>query len=103
MNLIVNGGNAKSSAMAAIKAAKQHDFEQAKAKLAEADQFIHDAHLEETALLTTEASGEPLNITLLMIHSQDHMMNAITYRDLAAEIIELYAKLDQVDDTQSEQ
>ncbi|EGF47675.1 PTS system cellobiose-specific transporter subunit IIA, partial [Lacticaseibacillus rhamnosus MTCC 5462] len=27
---------------------------------------------------------------LLMVHSQDHLMNAITFRDLAGEIVALY-------------
>ncbi|MFD1672976.1 PTS lactose/cellobiose transporter subunit IIA [Agrilactobacillus yilanensis] len=92
MNLIVNGGNARSSAMAAIKAARMGDFETAAAKLAEADTYIKEAHTKETALLTAEASGEPVNITLLMIHGQDHLMNAITIRDLADEFITLYQR-----------
>ena len=44
MGLIVNGGNAKSSAFEAIKAAKEGDFETADAKLKEADNFITEAH-----------------------------------------------------------
>lgn len=95
MNLIVNGGNARSSAMAAIDAAKSGDFGTAEDKLGEADRYLKEAHTKETALLTAEASGQPLNISMLMIHAQDHMMNAITVRDLAAEIIALYQRLDQ--------
>ena len=33
------------------------------------------------------------NATLLMVHSQDHLMNAITFRDLAGEIVALYKRL----------
>ena len=92
MNLIVNGGNARSSAMAAIRAARDGDFAKAKVKLMEADKYIKEAHTKETALLTAEASGEPVNITLLMIHAQDHLMNAITVRELADELITLYQR-----------
>ncbi len=28
-----------------------------------------------------------------MVHSQDHIMNAITFRDLAGEMVDLYEKL----------
>ncbi|MGI6024906.1 MAG: PTS lactose/cellobiose transporter subunit IIA, partial [Pediococcus parvulus] len=30
------------------------------------------------------------------VHSQDHIMNAITFRDLAGEIVDLYKRLDDV-------
>ena len=32
-------------------------------------------------------------MTLLVVHSQDHLMNAITFRDLAGEMVDLYEKL----------
>ena len=44
MGLIVNGGNAKSSAFEAIKAAKEGDFETADAKLKEAEASIAKAN-----------------------------------------------------------
>lgn len=93
MGLIMNGGNAKSSAFEAIKAAKNGDFKKADAKLKEADKFLVDAHNSQTGMLTKEANGEHVPITLLMVHSQDHIMNAITFRDLAGEIVDLYKKL----------
>ena len=93
MGLIMNGVNAKSSAFEAIKAAKNGDFTKADAKLKEADKFLVDAHNSQTGMLTKEANGEHVPITLLMVHSQDHIMNAITFRDLAGEIVDLYKKL----------
>ncbi|KRM98546.1 PTS lactose/cellobiose transporter subunit IIA [Loigolactobacillus rennini] len=98
MGLIVNGGNAKSSAFEAIDAAKKGDFKTADAKLAEADQFLVDAHNAQTDMLTAEANGKHAKVTLLMVHSQDHIMNAITFRDLAGEIVALYKRLDQTKD-----
>lgn len=95
MGLIMNGGNAKSSAFEAIKAAKNGDFTKADAKLKEADKFLVDAHNSQTGMLTKEANGEHVPITLLMVHSQDHIMNAITFRDLAGEIVDLYKKLSE--------
>lgn len=93
MGLIMNGGNAKSSAFEAIKAAKKGDFTEADAKLKEADKFLVEAHNSQTGMLTKEANGDHVPVTLLMVHSQDHIMNAITFRDLAGEIVDLYKKL----------
>ncbi|MFD1319303.1 PTS lactose/cellobiose transporter subunit IIA [Loigolactobacillus zhaoyuanensis] len=93
MGLIVNGGNAKSSAFEAINAAKTGDFATADAKLKEADHFLVEAHNSQTDMLTAEANGEHAKVTLLTVHSQDHIMNAITFRDLAGEMVELYKRL----------
>lgn len=95
MGLILNGGNAKSSAFEAINAAKTGDFTTADAKLAEAYKFLVDAHNAQTGMLTAEANGEHANVSLLMVHSQDHIMTAITFRDLAGEIVDLYKRLAQ--------
>lgn len=93
MGLIINGGNAKSSSFEAINAAKKGHFTVADQKLKEADKFLVDAHNSQTDMLTKEANGDHAKVTLLMVHSQDHIMNAITFRDLAGEIVDLYKKL----------
>lgn len=90
MQLIMAGGNAKSSAFEAIKAAKEGDFTTADAKFKEADGFLGDAHNAQTSMLTDEANGKHATVSLLMVHGQDHVMNAITFRDLAGEIVDLY-------------
>jgi PTS system cellobiose-specific IIA component len=38
------------------------------------------------------SGGQPV-VTLLMVHAQDHLMTAITVKDLAAEFVELYEAL----------
>lgn len=94
MQLIMAGGNAKGSSVEAIRAAKSGDLELAAKKLEEADKFMVDAHNAQTAMLTKEAQGEHTEVSLLMVHAQDHIMNAITFRDLAGEIVDLYKRLD---------
>ncbi|MCT1177527.1 PTS lactose/cellobiose transporter subunit IIA, partial [Pediococcus pentosaceus] len=46
-----------------------------------------------TGMLTEEAKGNHAKVSLLTVHSQDHIMNAITFRDLAGEIVDLYKKM----------
>lgn len=93
MGLIVNAGNAKSDAMEAIQAAKKGEFEEADEKLKAAEAALVEAHHAQTKLLTAEANGETLPITLLTIHSQDHLMTSITFNDLAKEVIDVYRRL----------
>lgn len=90
MGLIVNGGNARTLAMKAIYAAKSGDFEQATAYLKECNEALLEAHHAQTELLTKEAKGDKTEVTLLMVHAQDHLMNAITVKDMATEIVDLY-------------
>ena len=54
----------------------------------------------ETKLLTKEASGDTIELSLLMIHGSDHLMTAVTVKDLAAEIIDVYRKMDGQDITE---
>ena len=102
MGLIANGGNAKSLAFEAIRLAKKGDITGARAKLKESDESLNDAHNSQTGMLTKEAQGEHTKVTLLVVHSQDHLMNAITFRDLAGEIVDLYEKLYQANVLQKE-
>lgn len=97
MGLIVNAGNAKSDAMEAIQAAKAGDFETADAKIVDADKSLVEAHHSQTSMLTQEAQGNSVQVSLLLVHSQDHLMTSIAFKDLAIEIIDLYKKMAGVD------
>lgn len=97
MGLIMYGGDAKCNAIEAITAAKQGDFELAHQKLAEAEKSLLKAHHSQTELLTNEAQGEKAEFSLLLVHSQDHLMTSITFNDLAKEFVYLYESLAQKD------
>ena len=90
MNIIINAGNAKSEAIGAIRAAKKFDFElsEEKLKLAKDSELL--AHNAQTQLLAKESDGQNIEFNLLIVHAQDHLMNCITFNDLAREIIDLY-------------
>ncbi|MGG2017513.1 PTS lactose/cellobiose transporter subunit IIA [Bacillus sp. S10(2024)] len=92
-HLILHGGNARSSAMEAIQFAKQGKLSEADEKLQEADSELKEAHRLQTALIQREAGGEKVELTLLFVHAQDHLMNAITMRELASEFVDLYRKM----------
>lgn len=94
MGLIVNAGNAKSDAVEAIQAAKKNDFTLAEQKITDAESALVEAHHSQTGLLTQEAQGDHMQITLLTVHSQDHLMTSIAFTDLAKELIDVYKKLD---------
>lgn len=97
MGLIIHGGNARSNAMEAVAAGKEGDFDKAKELLETSGKELNKAHRIQTIMLQQEAEGTPVDLTLLTVHSQDHLMNAITTRNLAKEMIDLYQKMEIYD------
>ena len=87
MELITNAGNARSLAIEAIRASRSGDFEEAAAKLQECDVAMIEAHQAQTNLLVEESNGNSVPMSLVMVHAQDHIMNAMTVRDLAVELV----------------
>ncbi|MBB5326074.1 PTS system cellobiose-specific IIA component [Anoxybacillus tepidamans] len=89
-SIILHGGNGRSAAFEAITAAKQGDFSKARKKLEEAVNELAQAHHIQTMLIQREAKGEKQEVSLLMVHAQDHLMTAMTMKDLATELVDLY-------------
>ncbi len=58
------GGNAKSDAMEAIAAAKKGDFTLADEKIKDAEESLVQAHHSQTEMLTQEAQGNHVEVTL---------------------------------------
>lgn len=97
MGIIMQAGNAKAAAMQAITAAKTGDFDKADEFVKQANKDLVNAHNVQTDMLTKEAQGDHVKVDLYMVHAQDHLMTAITFIDLAKEIVELYKKIDEKD------
>ena len=90
LNLITNSGEAKSYAMEAIAFAKEQNFEAAYGALEASGKSLSLAHRSQTTLIQSEAGGEKVELSMLLIHAQDHLMNATTAKDLASEMVQLY-------------
>lgn len=89
MELVVTGGDARSKALEAIRLARKKEFNKAVDMLAECEKALARAHVIQTGMIQKEASGERVEVRLFMVHAQDHLMNAITVKDLATEMIEI--------------
>lgn len=91
--LITASGNAKSDAMEAIQHAKKGDFQAAREAILKAEESLKEAHRTQTTLIQNEAKGEKSEVSILLIHAQDHLMNAILMKELAGEFIDLYEQV----------
>lgn len=91
MELVVNGGNARSLALEAVDAASQKDFKAAEEKMEACDEALRRAHEFQTDMISAEAAGEGnVPVSLVLVHGQDHLMNAMTVRDLAEQMVRMY-------------
>lgn len=90
--IITYVGSARSCYIEAVQEAKKGDFEAAE-KLMQTgqDDFVkgHHAHAD---LLEMESSGENVIISLLLLHAEDQLMSAESFKIVAEEFIDVYKK-----------
>ncbi|CNI37850.1 PTS N,N'-diacetylchitobiose transporter subunit IIA [Yersinia mollaretii] len=93
MGLIINAGQARSLAYKALKQAKAGHFSQAEELMGQSRQALNEAHLVQTKLIESDQGEGKTKVTLVLVHAQDHLMNAMLARELITELIELHQKL----------
>ncbi|ADO50405.1 PTS lactose/cellobiose transporter subunit IIA [[Enterobacter] lignolyticus] len=96
MELLVNAGAARSSALTALQLARKGDFDGAQKAMDESRDFVKHAHTIQTQLIGLDEGTGKLPVNLITVHSQDHLMNAMVIQDLAGDMIELYRRLPAV-------
>lgn len=90
--IVAYAGDARSSLMQVLKEARNGNFENVEEKLKEADENLSLAHNAQTKILAEEASGKNMDLGIIFIHGQDHLMTTLLLRDLVQDFIELYKK-----------
>ncbi len=93
MNIIVHAGSARSFAMEAISEAKAGHFEESQKYIESAAEEMLLAHHTQTDLIQNEANGNHTQVSLLLVHAQDHLMTSIVVIDLAKEFVDLYRQM----------
>jgi cellobiose PTS system EIIA component len=85
--IIMHSGDARFHTMEALKNAQKGNFEKAEQLLKDADDQLLEAHKIQSSLLHEEANGRSMNLSIIFVHAQDHLMTAMLAKDLAMEII----------------
>ena len=95
VEMISAAGGAKSNYMKAISAGKAGEFDEAKKLIDEGSEYFAKAHEAHSQMIATEASGVNSMVTLLLVHAEDQMMSAESFRIIAAEFIDMYKKFEE--------
>jgi PTS system cellobiose-specific IIA component len=91
--IISTVGTARSMYIEAIQAAKNGNFEGAEELIKEGAVLFTQGHHAHSGLIQQEASGEKTEFSLLLMHAEDMLMSAETFRILAEEFVDLYKRL----------
>ena len=95
MELILCAGNGKSIVIDAVKKLLDDgNVDKAREQISEAGKEIGKAHNIQTSLLQSEMGGEVYEKPILLIHAQDHFMNALTIRDMANLMIDMFERFE---------
>lgn len=94
--LISYAGDAKSLAFSALEYINDKDYEKAEKAMENSKKELIKAHNIQTELLQKEAAGEHSDLSLLMVHAQDHLMTAMLAKDLIEKIIFLQKEINEL-------
>ncbi|GEA29641.1 PTS lactose/cellobiose transporter subunit IIA [Clostridium diolis] len=89
MNIIINAGDCKNHAYMALSFVNEGKYEEAENEMQLANDALGKAHDAQTEMLQKEASGEKVELSVLFVHAQDHLMTSISEKNLIEQIIEL--------------
>ena len=89
MNIIINAGDCKNHAYMALGMVNEGKYEDAEKEMVLANDALAKAHDSQTEMIQKEASGDKIELSLLFVHAQDHLMTAISEKNLIEQIMEL--------------
>ncbi|ADL07121.1 PTS lactose/cellobiose transporter subunit IIA [Thermosediminibacter oceani] len=95
--MIAYGGNARAKAYEAAARARKGDFELAEKLLKEADEEMLKAHHVQTRLIHEEVQGKKHEVSVLLVHAQDHLMTAMAERSLIENMIDLFRRVRELE------
>ncbi|MDO4428789.1 MAG: PTS lactose/cellobiose transporter subunit IIA [Atopobiaceae bacterium] len=93
VQIIAAVGGARSSYVEAVKAAKNGDFDAADELIKKGDEDFIEGHNAHNGLIQQEASGNPVDMTLIITHAEDQLMAAESFKIVALELIDIYRRL----------
>lgn len=94
--LISQAGNAKSMMFEALDEIKNGHIEKSRQIMKEASTELNKAHNAQTKLIQSEINGDKVDVSLLLIHAQDHLMSAVQTEDMIQILIEQQSQINEL-------
>lgn len=87
--IISHSGNAKSMCFEALNEARSGNFDKAEALIDKAKDELNKTHEIQNKMIQNEVCGKKQEVSLLLMHAEDHLMAAMLSKDLIKEMIEM--------------
>ncbi len=96
-NIVNTAGTAKGLSYEALGEAEKGNYEKAEELLKEADKSLLEAHNIQTEIIQNEVSGNSMEVSVLFVHAQDHLMTAIEAKSLIECMIRMYKRIESLE------
>lgn len=96
LQIITDVGNARSKYIEAIQEAKVGNYEACNELLKEGNDSFQRGYRKHAQLVGKEAEGEKADLSLLLIHAEDQLMSAESFKILCNEFVDVYRKFDRL-------
>ncbi|MGX8834141.1 PTS lactose/cellobiose transporter subunit IIA [Amedibacillus sp. YH-ame6] len=90
--LISAAGSARSFYIEALQEAKVGHIDEMNQCIQQGDEAFLEGHKVHGELIAKEANGEACQVSLLLVHAEDQLMSAESFKILILELIELHNK-----------
>jgi PTS system cellobiose-specific IIA component len=94
--IISNVGTAKSCFIEAIQEAKKGNIKLARERIEEGNVSFVAGHKVHHRMLEKEMGGSPVPISLIVLHAEDQIMAADSFKTIANSFIDLYEQMRQL-------
>ncbi|GMA69011.1 PTS cellobiose transporter subunit IIA [Leuconostoc litchii] len=103
--IILHSGNARTLVHQAFDEMRKRNFIKSNEDLKISNDELLLAHKAQSQLLKDYASGNKIDMEVILVHAQDHLMTTMTLREMAIEMQHLYEEVQNIEnsnDTQTE-
>lgn len=96
LQIITDVGNARSKYIEAIQEAKSGNYESCNELLKQGNESYARGYRTHANLVGKEVSGERTDLSLLLVHAEDQLMSAESFKILCNEFLDVYRKFDEL-------
>lgn len=96
--IISHAGAAKSNYIEAMASARKGDYDKANKLITEGVDEYRKAHKTHSSLISKEASGEKVEVGLLLMHAEDQLITSEVIKLMAEENIQLIKEIRKVNE-----
>ena len=96
LEIISHAGQAKNYYLEAIQEAKSGNYDACNDFIRKGNELYAKGHRVHQLLISQEAGGDEVKISLLLSHAQDLLASADSFKILCDEFIDLYRRLNEI-------